>query len=134
MAVQLWTILSELDAVTPVTAVHATGGVFPSPLWRRVLADVLDRPITVTDGAEGSARGAAALGLISIGRAAALREAVALLRPDHTDEAGPTQYGATIPDPVGVDRYRELRENIPRLLATYNEVAALFTAAGRGTA
>jgi len=121
VALQLWTILAQLEAVVPVTSLRATGGVFRSPLWSRVLTDVLDRPVTVTDGAEGSALGAAALGLIGIGRANSLQAALDLLRPDAGSDADPM-----LPDPAAVATYRGVRTRIPQLLGSYADVAALF--------
>jgi gluconokinase len=123
VALQLWTILAQLEQVTPVTSLRATGGVFRSPLWCRVLTDVLDRPITVTDGAEGTALGAAALGLIGIGRAGSLQAALDLLRSD-----GAPEPAAMLPEPAAVATYRGVRERIPELLGSYADVAALFAA------
>jgi gluconokinase len=121
VALQLSTILAELDAVVPVTAVRATGGVFRSSLWRTVVADVLDRPVTVTDGAEGSALGAAALGLVGVGRAPTPRAALDLLRPpDAVDEA------PTLPRPEAVATYRRLRATVPAMVRAYEPVAALL--------
>jgi gluconokinase len=81
VAFQLATILDGLDEVTPVTAVRATGGVFRSELWREILSGVLGRPLTVTAGAEGSALGAAALGLYAVGVEPTLEEALEHLAP-----------------------------------------------------
>ncbi|WP_051265358.1 gluconokinase [Nakamurella lactea] len=121
VALQLSVIVDELDAVHPIDSVRATGGVFRSDLWRTVLAGVLDRPIVVADGAEGSARGAAALGLIGIGRAASFDSALALLPgPDTgTDRL-------TNPDPALADTYRRVRADFPRLLSDLGRVAELF--------
>ena len=92
VAFQLSTILDGLDDVTPVTEIRATGGVFRSDLWREVLSGVLGRPLTVTAGAEGSALGAAALGLYALGVTPTLEAALAQLSPgllastpDHDD-------------------------------------------------
>lgn len=121
VALQLSTIVDELDSVHPITSIRATGGVFRSDLWRAVLANVLDRPIIVTDGAEGSARGAAALGLIGIGRASSFHEALALL-------PGPITLSdnVTDPDPAAAKVYRQVRADIPRRLAELGRVAELF--------
>jgi gluconokinase len=81
VALQLATILDGLDDVTPVTQVRATGGVFRSPLWRTVLAGTLGRPLVVTDGAEGSALGAAALGWYAVGGSHSLEASVEELAP-----------------------------------------------------
>ncbi|WP_347350743.1 gluconokinase [Intrasporangium sp.] len=88
VAFQLATILDGLDEVTPVTSIRGTGGVFRSDLWREILAAVLGRPLVVTAGAEGSALGAAALGLLAVGRATTLEQAVETLSPGLLDEAG----------------------------------------------
>jgi gluconokinase len=79
VAAQLASILGRLDDVTPVTSVRATGGAMRSALWREVLADALGRPLQVTGEAEGSALGAAALGLFAIGRAPSLPAGARLL-------------------------------------------------------
>lgn len=81
VALQLATILDGLDEVGPVTQVRATGGVFRSSLWREVLAGTLGRPLVVTDGAEGSALGAAALGWYAVGAPGSLEAAVEDLSP-----------------------------------------------------
>ena len=70
VAHQLAAILRRVDAVSPVASVRGTGGALRSPLWREVLADALGRPLHVTGAADGTALGAAALGLLAIGRAA----------------------------------------------------------------
>jgi gluconokinase len=125
VAIQLSAVLTQLEAVVPVTSIRATGGVFRSQLWRSIVADVLNLPVTVTDGAEGSALGAAALGLIGLGRAESLESAVDLLRTIGEDDEQ-----ATVPDPARADVYDRVRERIPALLAGYRSLAELFAAAG----
>lgn len=57
-----------LDAIGGVESVVATGGgLLANPSWRQVLADVLGRPVEVSAVAEGSARGAAMVGLERLG-------------------------------------------------------------------
>ena len=126
VAVQLSAIVQELDRLEPVTQIRATGGAFRSPVWREVMAGALGHPLRVTGGAEGSALGAAALGLYAIGRATSLADAVALAAggPDPTAEA-------ELPAPVSasdVELYARVRSSIPELLAAYGEVARLFSA------
>jgi gluconokinase len=82
VAFQLATILDGLESVEPVTSIRATGGVFRSAVWRDVLAGVLGKPLTVTAGAEGSALGAAALGLRAIEARGSLDSALSALAPD----------------------------------------------------
>lgn len=121
VALQLSAIVDGLDQVSPVTSVRATGGVFRSPVWRDILASALDRPLHVTGGAEGSALGAAALGMLAIGRTDTLRGALGALAPALVDDEGE----AVLPtaDPAVYDR---VRASIPGLVDGYREVAALF--------
>lgn len=47
--------------------IRTTGGVSTSPLWLQIAADMFGVPIAVPETAEGSARGAAVLGLLALG-------------------------------------------------------------------
>lgn len=49
--------------------IYLTGGLSMSPLWRQVIADVFGVPVVVPASAESSARGAAIIGLCSLGLA-----------------------------------------------------------------
>ncbi len=130
VSLQLSTIVDQLERLEPVTEVRVTGGAFRSTLWREVLAGALGHPITVAGQAEGSALGAAALGLVGLGRADDLPAAlVALAPPDHAvDET-------TVPDPAMVATYDRTRLAIPSMLDQLGAVARLFDAAPphRGT-
>jgi gluconokinase len=121
VALQLWSIVDGLDAVTPVTSVRATGGVFRSRVWREVTAGVLGHPVTVTGGAEGSALGAAALGLLAVGRAGSLRDGLDRLAP------GLRESGEVVAVSEG-DRmaYELTRQRIPALIDSYAAVRDLF--------
>jgi gluconokinase len=85
------------------------------------MAALLGRPLTVTDGAEGTALGAAALGLVALGSSPTLEEAVARLsgpagaaaRPIDTDDAVVAAYDA-------------LRHSVAGLVADLDQVAPLF--------
>jgi gluconokinase len=121
VCLQLSTILDRLDRLQPVTAVRVTGGVFRSPLWRDVLAAVLDRPLHLVGTEEGTARGAAALGLLALGLAPDLEGALALLPDPAADDAA--QVTA---DPSLVATYRGVRERLPALIASLAPVADLF--------
>ena len=123
VALQLSTIVEALDRIEPVTSVRATGGAFRSVLWRQVLAGAIGRPVTVTGGAEGSALGVAALGLLALGRAADLTSAVEALGPPQG--ARPIEV-PEVASPAEVAFYRGLRASVPSLLAAYDEVARLF--------
>lgn len=48
-------------------SIRTTGGVSMSPLWLQIAADMFGTPIAVPETTEGSARGAAVLGLLALG-------------------------------------------------------------------
>ncbi|NUU25166.1 MAG: sugar kinase, partial [Streptomycetaceae bacterium] len=103
VALRLAEIVRDLDRVHPVGAVRITGGAFRSALWRRVVAAVVDRPTVFASGAEGSALGAAALGLYALGRAPSLDAAPVLLDPS-------TAEGEPVPvTDAEAAAYRDLR-------------------------
>ncbi len=86
VAFQLWTILRRLRMIARVEEVRATGGVFRSPLWRDVVAGVLNRPLIVTGSAEGSGLGAAILGARALGVVDTLQEGYDLLRGEPIEQ------------------------------------------------
>lgn len=121
VCMQMRLVLDHLDAVEPVRSVRATGGAFRARLWREVLAAILDRPLHVVDGVDGTAAGAAALGLLALGRAATLADAADLI----------LGAGASVPPPVDVDpqavaTYDRLRGAVPGLVAGLAPVARAF--------
>jgi gluconokinase len=120
VGLQLRAILGVLDDIEPVTAIQATGGALRSPLWREILAAMFARPLRILGEAEGTALGAAALGLLGTGRAASPAEAVAVL----------SEPGAE-PQPVDcrpelVATYERLGETVPRLIGALDAVAGVF--------
>jgi len=123
VALQLGVIVDRLDRLAPegVTSVRATGGAFRSALWRDVLAAVVDRPLYTVGAAEGSALGAAALGLFALGRADSLAGALALVQ-------GPAEVDAVrVPtDPELVAAYAAARSRIPGLVDSLSAVGRLF--------
>jgi gluconokinase len=121
VCLQMRAILDSLAEVKPVTAVRATGGTFRSSLWREVMAGMLDRPLEIVGEAEGTALGAAALGLLAIGRAPTLAAAVA----DLSDPAAAPPHPVEI-DPRLVATYDRLRASVPELLRALDGVGALF--------
>jgi gluconokinase len=122
---QLRLVVDRLDAVEPITSVRVTGGAFRAPLWREVVAGMLDRPLYVVDAAEGTALGAAALGLFALGRASRLVDATELL----TGSGAPEPLHIE-PDPAVVATYDELRARVPQLVRPLAGVAAMFDADG----
>ena len=125
--------LDELDGVERVSSIRATGGVFRAGLWRRVLSGVLDRPLLVTAGAEGSALGAAALGLYAIGVASSLEDALDALSPglvtgDHEGDDW------VLPCPDEVRAYRAVRVSAAHRLRELGAAADLLARPARSAA
>jgi gluconokinase len=130
VAFQLATILDGLDEVRPVTLIRATGGALRAPLWREVLAGVLGRPLQVTTGAEGSALGAAALGLHAIGVAATLEGALEALSPGLVDG---DPAGASTVETTRADRqaYLDARASAAQRLRELRAAADLLAPRSR---
>jgi len=121
VALMLSTIVGELDRAAPIRQIRATGGVFRSTVWRDVLTGALGKPLVVTDGAEGTALGAAALTLFALGEASSLRDGLLQLGQDPS--VGGDEH---VPSDQDVAAYAAVRAGIPGLLAGYDEVARLF--------
>jgi gluconokinase len=115
---QLAVITDSLDRIAGVSSVRVTGGAFRSSLWRDVMAASLNRPLHMVAAAEGSALGAAALGL---GRATQALDAVDQLTAN--DRASEVRIE---PDEVMAATYAEVRRSIPRLVTGLDAVASLF--------
>jgi gluconokinase len=126
VAVHLAVVVDLVDRHEPVTQVRATGGALASGLWRRVLAGALGRPVAVSTAAEGTAVGAAALGLCALGRADDLDDALALLAPATGPQAPSPAAWVEQPDPADVAAYARMRASIPQILASYEQVARSF--------
>ncbi len=68
VSLQLALVLASLgEAGVEVRAIRATGGFSRSALWRRILAGTFGRPIGFAESPEGSALGAALLGMTALG-------------------------------------------------------------------
>jgi xylulokinase len=109
--------LMKEAGLAEITQVRITGGGARSPLWRQILASVLDVELVTVSSTEGAAYGAAVLAATGMGTfsdvASACRAAIQ-----------PT--GATRPDPASAT-YQELyplyRELYPALRPTFSAVA-----------
>ena len=121
VCLQLKVVLDQLDRLHPVESVRVTGGTFRSPLWRDVMAAALERPLYVVGDAEGTALGAAALGLFALGRADDLGGALEQLTDP--EAAAPERID---PDPALAAAYRRQRAAVPELIGALSAVAGLF--------
>jgi gluconokinase len=124
---QMRLIVDRLSEVHPVRTVRATGGVFRSQLWREVMAAMIDRPLEVVSEAEGTALGAAALGLFALRRATTLGEALAQL----VDPPGAEPLPVPV-NPALVAVYDSSRAAITRQIAELGPVGEAFADSGHG--
>lgn len=64
----LYLVFQALESITgEVKSIRAAGGFARSPLWRQMLADVLNREVSIPESYESSSLGAAILGLYALG-------------------------------------------------------------------
>ncbi|MCG5469243.1 gluconokinase [Micromonospora sp. LAH09] len=127
VCLQLGDVRDRLARLTPVSSVRLAGGAFRSPLWRAVMAAILDCPVRVSDAADDDAAlGAAALGLFAIGLAPDLRGAITQLDP-----------GSARAEPIAVDpalaaAYRGLRTKLPALVAVVGRIGEILDEVAAG--
>ena len=106
--------LMRAAGIKPPDQIRATGGGSRSPLWRRILADVLGASIVTTPTAEGAAQGAATLAAVGAGWFDTIQDACrALVRIGETTP--PSETGGAYTNAYA--RYREL---YPALAATFH--------------
>jgi gluconokinase len=98
---QLALVLASMrDAGGAVTEVRATGGFARSALWRRILAGALGMPVGFAESREGSAFGAALLGMQALGMVDSIDVAADLVRIDDVvepDAGEAAAYAAVLP-------------------------------------
>ncbi|MFO8056073.1 MAG: gluconokinase [bacterium] len=112
-------ILRVLEpAAETVSEIRASGGFMRSPLWVRILADVLGYPVSIPETQEGSAMGAALFAMLATGRI----ESIARI-----NELIPAKESIT-PDPDNHELYKELYEIFAEL---YPKVEELYNRLGR---
>ena len=102
-----------------VKVVRASGGGARSPFWRSVLAAVFDRPIVTLETQEGSAYGAALLGMVGSGHFGSVGEACgATIR--ESDRLEPDKGTAA----VYQNSYPVFRGLYPALKQAFQQIAA----------
>ena len=111
---QLALVLASLrDAGSTVREVRATGGFARSALWRSILAGALGMPVGFPSGREGSAFGAALLGMEALGIVESIGVAADLVRIEDVVE----------PDPGDAATYAE---QLPTFAALYDALEPAF--------
>ncbi|MGI5521405.1 gluconokinase [Micromonospora sp. CA-259024] len=119
-------VRDHLAELTPISSVRLTGEAFRSPLWRAVMAAVLDCPVQTAGETDDAALGAAALGLFAVGLAPDLKEAVTQLDP----EGARTEPIAV--DPALAAAYRGLRAKLPALITVAGRLGEILDEAAAG--
>mgnify|MGYP001500481665 CR=1 FL=1 len=101
-----------------ITQVRASGGGIKSPLWRQILASVLNSELVTVNTAEGGAYGAALLAGVGAGTWKNVAEAC---------HACIKITGSTLPDPAQVEAYQKAytiyRSMYPELRETFVQLA-----------
>jgi len=106
------------DAGNEVHEIRATGGFARSALWRQMLADALGMAIGFAAGHEGSAFGAALLGMEALGLVDGIDRAAELVDIEDVLE----------PDPAAAAVYADLR---PTFASLYEALLPAFRALQR---
>jgi gluconokinase len=87
---QLAVVLSSVrEAGNEIREVRATGGFARSELWRQMLTDALDTDVAFPESREGSAFGAALLGMQALGLVESIEVAADLVHIDEVRRPGP---------------------------------------------
>jgi gluconokinase len=116
---QLALVLESMrDAGNEVHEIRATGGFARSALWRQMLADALGMPIGFPAGHEGSAFGAALLGMQALGLVEGIDRAAELVGIDDV----------VAPDAAATAVYADLR---PTFASLYEALMPAFRALQR---
>jgi gluconokinase len=116
---QLALVLQSMrDGGNEVREIRATGGFARSALWRQILADALGMPVGFPAGHEGSAFGAALLGMQALGIVESLDVAADLVEIEDVVE----------PDPAAAEVYAAV---LPTFASLYDALEAAFGALQR---
>jgi gluconokinase len=111
---QLALVLASVrGAGNEVREVRATGGFARSPLWRQMLTDALGTPVGFPEGHEGSAFGAALLGMQALGMVESIEVAADLVQIEDVLE----------PDPEAAATYAR---HLPAFAALYDQLGPAF--------
>lgn len=103
-----------------VEALMACGGGGSSPMWRQLIADVLNIPLCIASSTEGGAFGAALLAGVGAGVYASVPEACdATIRPIGRQKPDPANHAAYAP------YYRIYRGLYPALTGSFRALSAL---------
>ncbi|MFD3001667.1 gluconokinase [Pontibacter toksunensis] len=81
----VYSVGKALEQTTgPIKVIYANGGFSRSSLWVQMLADIFNKEVHITDTHEGSALGAAIMGMHALGLITSLEEAANMVRVKQT--------------------------------------------------
>lgn len=103
-------VLQALQDFTGATQqIQATGGFARSPLWRQMMADIFNQPITIPKQHESSCLGAAVLGLYAFQQIDSLTISAEMIGTTHQHQ----------PNPVNAQIYQQIFPVYARLLERF---------------
>ena len=118
VCLQLALVLASMrEAGNEVREIRATGGFARSSLWRAILAGIFGRPIGFAASPEGSALGAALLGMTSLGMLESLDRAAELVAVTHVER----------PDADEAEAYARLLPHFEAAYAAVSRTSAALT-------
>jgi xylulokinase len=106
--------LMKSAGLAEIKQVRVSGGGAKSPLWRQILADVLNVELVTINTTEGAAYGAALLAGVGAGKWADV---------DTACETGVKVTGSTTPQPETVTKYEPLYKQYRQLYPTLKEMS-----------
>lgn len=91
----LYTVMLALEEVVgEPKSIQATGGFARSELWRQMLADIFEQDVNIPKSFEGTALGAATLGMYSLGMINSLYDVSQFVGVTNTHKPNPKNYKA----------------------------------------
>ncbi|WP_220728668.1 gluconokinase [Apilactobacillus xinyiensis] len=89
----LYTVSLALEEVVgKPKAIQATGGFAKSALWRQILSDVFEQEVSIPENVQGTALGAATIGMYSLGMIDNLEQVKSLVGKVKSYEPNPQNY------------------------------------------
>ncbi len=89
----LYTVSLALEEVVgKPKSIQATGGFAKSALWRQILSDVFEQEVNIPENVQGTALGAATIGMYSLGMIDSLKQVASLVGKVKSYEPNPENY------------------------------------------
>jgi len=104
------------EAGEPVQIIYANGGFIQSPLWLRIMADVLNKKISVSHAGDASAMGAIFLAMKVSGHIKEWKEVKALVSSDEEYDPNPALHQRYLENFVIYDQlYEKLKDDFKKI-------------------